>query len=343
MPAKQQEEDRARAESRKMGLRPRLAGFRLPRVQLPKYNPPWTLPPSMTPTDQLDQEELVQEAREARPLLREIGWRDSAVTHPALTNIHYLRTVQFLGRFPVRPYALQVLFTLGLAAGLALLFFFGPAQEDDSELALAGAQYVYSLVGGMVGLLFGTGMGYSARCLSQFNTAYASARIAQKHNGRTVAILELPLLRMAYAGHAQGSGHAQGPGNGNGSPFESLFSGVENRSGFANGRMNLETGLQLAAVTDPRQFQEPGAIRPSTSTFTGVHTSRRHSLLSTAKEMGRINAEKQMIRSKEKDLLGMMGEHKGMTFFLVSAAISLFVLAAGVELDLSKPGELLGG
>ena len=311
--------------------------FRLPRLRLPRYSPPWILPSSMTTTDQLSQEELTREAREARPLLREIGWRDSAVTHPALTNIHYLRTVQFLGRFPVRPYALQVLFTLGVAAGFALLFFFGPAQEDDSDLALSGAQYVYSLVGGMVGLLFGTGMGYSARCLSQFNTAYASARIAQKHNGRTVAILELPLLRMAFAGHAQGSG------NGNGRPFESLFSGVENRSGFANGRMNLETGLQLAAVTDPRQFQAPGAIRPSTSTFTGVHTSRRHSLLSTAKEMGRINAEKQMIRSKGKDLLGMMGEHKGMTFFLVSAAISLFVLAAGVELDLSKPGELLGG
>ena len=284
---------------------------------------------------------MIKEAREARPLLREIGWRDSAVTHPALTNIQYLRTVQFLGRFPVRPYVLQVLFTLGVAAGLALLFFFGPTQEGDSELALSGARYVYSLVGGMVGFVFGTGMGYSARCLSQFNIAYASARIAQKHNGRTIAILELPLLRMAYVGHAQGSGN----GNGNGHRYESLFSGVESKSGFANGRMNLETGLQLAAVTDPRQFQEPGAIRPSASTFTftGVHTSRRHSLLSTAKEMGRINAEKQMIRSKGKDLLGMMGEHKGMTFFLVSAAISLFVLAAGVELDLSKPGELLGG
>ena len=348
MRANQQGEDQARAESGKMGptsrlARSRLARSRIPGFRLPRYNPPWILPPSMTPTDQLSQEELVREARESRPLLREIGWRDSAVAHPSLTNIQYLRTVQFLGRFPVRPYVLQVLLTLGVGAGLALLFFFGPTQQEDSELALSGARYVYSLVGGMVGLVFGTGMGYSARCLSQFNTAYASARIAQKHNGRTVAILELPMLRMAFVDHAQGNGNGNGNGNGGGHPYESLFSGVENRSGFANGRMNLETGLQLSAVTDPRQFQEPGAIRPSASTFTGVHTSRRHSLLSTAKEMGRINAEKQMNRSKGKDLLGMMGEHKGMTFFLVSAAISLFVLAAGVEVDFSKPGALLGG
>ena len=291
------------------------------RLRVPRVLTPWLLPDGYKSSDDMSQDELVQEAREARPLLRELGWRDSAVLHPDIMNTRYLRTCNYVGRLPIRPYVIQILTTLGFSAFLGFLFFFGPQQDEASDLALGKGIYV--IVGAFTGLIFGAGAGYSARTMSQFWVAYSFARVAQKvtENGvkRTVAVYELPLLRMAFADR-----HG-----------ERMFSGVEERSGFVNGRMNLETTLELAEITDPRQFYEKGAVYPCVSNFTGVTASRRHALNDMAKMAGRISAEKQARREND-DFSGWVGEHKGLTFFAIAAIVSVLMLIIGVEIDFGE-------
>ena len=297
---------------------------RKPLIRLPKIRPAWILPSNLVPTDDMSQDELVADAQESRPLLREFGWRDSAVMHPSETNVRYLRVCSYLGKMPIRPYLIQYVTTLAMAGLMALMFSFGPEQQSE-DLALGGG--AFAIVGGLVGLLFGTGIGYSARTMSQFWVSHGFARIAQKvvENGirRTVAVYELPLLRLGFANR-----HG-----------ERIFSGVEERSGFANGRMNLETDMELSTMVDPREFYKLGAVRPCISSFTGVSSSRRHSLNGMAKLAGRINAEKQAMRQKG-DIAGWIGEHKGLTFFGISAAISFLVLMIGVDIDLSQAKEI---
>ena len=182
-------------------------------------------------------------------------------------------------------------------------------------------------MGLLTGGLFGSGAGYSIRTVIQFWTVHAPARIAQKRveNGisRTVAVYELPLPRLAFADRHH----------------ERIFSGIEDESGFSNGRMNLESPVELSLVTDPRELYLPGMLAPCVSTFTGVNASKRHALNDMAKLAGRLNAEKQQQRQKG-DISNWIGEHKGLTFFIIAAVVSFLVLAIGVELDLSQAKEL---
>ena len=55
--------------------------------------------------------------------------------------------------------------------------------------------------------------------------------------------------------------------------------------------------------------------------------------------LGRLNAEKQQQRQKG-DISNWIGEHKGLTFFIVAAVVSFLILAIGVELDLSQAKEV---
>ena len=299
------------------------------QFQLPKWRPPNMLPHGMVSTDDMSVEEIVAEAQASPPMLRCLGFKDAAMAHPHETNIRYLRTCHFIGQLPLRPYFLQYGLTLLIALGFAIGFYLGPTQSETSDLEVS--KVTYMIVGGVVGFVFGLGAGFMARCQAQFWTAYARARVAQKHTDgigqrRTVAIYELPLLRLAFADR----------------PAERFFSGVEDKSGFINGRMNLETDHELATIVDPRQLYVPGVVRPCDSSFTGVNTSRRHSLNGSAKHAGRINAQKQSIRERPSGLEGWLGEHKGLTFFMVSAGVSLLVLMIGVDIDLSSIKDVVG-
>ena len=63
-----------------------------------------------------------------------------------------------------------------------------------------------------------------------------------------------------------------------------------------------------------------------------------------AKLAGSINAEKRRMRQQD-DIAGWIGEHKGLTFFIVSAIVSFAVLILGVEIDpgsISNIGNALG-
>ena len=294
------------------------------KFKVPEALKPWKIPASMTPSKDMSEEEMVLEAQESRPLLRTVGWSDSAMMHPNEMNIRYLRTCDYVGKLPIRPYVIQLLLTFGVAAGMALFFSFGPTQES-AELAIGKG--VYAIVGGVTGLVFGFGVGYSTRTAFQFGIAHTFARIAQRktENGitRTVAVYELQLLRLAFADR-----HG-----------EHMFSGIENKSGFISGRMNLETDLELSLVTRPDIFYMPGAVRACRSDFTGVSASRRHALNDMAKQAGRINAEKQQQRQND-GFSNWMAEHKGLTFFLVAAGVSLLVMFLGVELDPTALQEL---
>lgn len=294
---------------------------------LAKLLTPMALPVGVKSSDDMSEEEIVQEAQDARPLLREIGWRDSAVFHPDVMNLRYLRTCHYVGKLPIKPYVIQLAVTLGVAAGMAVLFLFGPTQEAE-DLALGKG--MFAIVGGLMGLVFGVGIGYSTRSAMQFWLAHAEARIAQKRtdeNGirKTVAVYELPLLRLAFADR-----HG-----------EHMFSGIEDKSGFINGRMNLETDLDLSLITTPAIFYLPNAVRPCVSNFTGVSSARRYALNGMAKRAGRINAEKQANREND-DISNWIGEHKGLTFFIISVIVAIIVLSVGVEFDLSGVGDLGG-
>ena len=282
-------------------------------------------PPDMGSTHAMTVAELGEEARATRPLLRVAGIRDSAIFHANVASRQYLRTMFFVGAVPIKPYLLQYFVVVLAAAGLGGLMMFGPGFSDTQELA--ASKELYALVGAIFGIPMGLGIGYSIRATAMFGSAYATARVAQKvteisSQRRTVAIYEVPLLRMAFSDR----------------PSERLFSGVEGQSGFTNGRMNLETDLDLSTVTDPRMLYEPGAVRPCESSFTGVNTARRHALNAMAKEAGRLAVEKKDRREHGDGLQGWVAENSALTFFLVAMAVSLLLLMIGFDVDPSRLG-----
>ena len=85
----------------------------------------------------------------------------------------------------------------------------------------------------------------------------------------------------------------------------------------------------------------PNAVRPCVSNFTGVSSARRYALNSMAKRAGRINAEKQTNRESD-DISNWIGEHKGLTFFIISVIVAIVVLSVGVEFDLGGVSDLGG-
>ena len=280
-------------------------------------------PPDMGSTHDMTVAELGDEARASRPLLRVAGVRDSAIFHASAASRQYLRTMFFVGAVPVKPYLLQYLVVVLGAIGLGGLMMFGPGFDDTQQLE--ASRTLYAIVGAMFGVPMGLGVGYSARAAVMYGAAYSTARVAQKFTEtttqrRTVAIYEVPLLRMAFADR----------------PSERLFSGIEGQSGFVNGRMNLETDLDLSTVTDPRMLYEPGAVRPCESSFTGVNTARRHALNAMAKEAGRLAVEKKDRREHGDGLQGWINENSALTFFIVAAAVSLLLLMIGFDADPSK-------
>ena len=281
-------------------------------------------PPDMGSTHEMSVTELGEEARGTRPLLRVAGMRDSAIFHANVASRQYLRTVFFVGAVPLVPYLLQYSVMVLAALGMGGLMMFGPGFSDTQELQ--ASRTLYAIVGVIFGVPMGLGIGYSARTTAMFGVAYATARVAQKvtersTQRRTVAIYELPLLRMAFAHR----------------PSERLFSGIEGKSGFFNGRMNLETDLDLSTITDPRMLYEPGAVRPCESSFTGVNTARRHALNAMAKEAGRLAVEKKERREHGDGLQGWIGENSALTFFIIATAASILLLMVGFEAD---PGKL---
>ena len=285
------------------------------------------LPSGYEQTNDMELSDLAQEAKDMQPLLRTTGWKDAAVFHPDRVNIQYLRTMQFVGAIPIMPYVVQLMCVILGAIALAAMLWFGPSFSDTQSLE--ASKTMYAGVGAVFGSIMGIIVGYSARAITMFGTAYATARVAQKvvdpsGQRRTVAIYELPLLRMAFADR----------------PSERLFSGVEGHSGFINGRMNLETELNLATVTDPRMLYDAKTTHPCESSFTGVNTARRHSLNNMAKEAGRLALEKQARRKNGGGLEGWLGENSCLTFFVISAAVSVGFLVIGWKVP--NPSGLLG-
>ena len=282
-------------------------------------------PPDMGSTHDMTIAELSEEARVSRPLLRAAGLRDSAIFHANVASRQYLRTMFFVGAVPFTPYLVQYFVVVLASAGLGGLMMFGPGFSDTQELT--ASRELYALVGAIFGIPMGLGVGYSLRTTAMFGATYAIARVAQKVTDlstqrRTVAIYELPLLRMAFSDR----------------PSERLFSGVEGQSGFTNGRMNLETDIDLSTITDPRMFYEPGAVRPCESSFTGVNTARRHALNAMAKEAGRLAVEKKDRRENGDGLQGWVAENSALTFFIIATAVSLLLLMVGFQADPSKLG-----
>ena len=289
---------------------------------------PWRLPPGVPHTDDMTEEGLVAEAREDLPFLREFGWHDSGLFDPARLNKQYLRVTQYLGKVPLKPYVFQYLTPVVAGIPMAILGAVGPSQQVYADLN-PPVWFSVGIMGG-TGSALGLLAGLYTRCVSQFWRAYAHARIAQKDDieggRRTAAIYELPLLRMAFIDRRS----------------EQLFSGVDQASGFGNGRMNLETYEDLSAVTDPRTLYEPGILKPCRSTFTGVNTARRHALTTLAKEMGKIAAEKKR-RLRRSDFLDLVGEHKGLTALIVCSIIGVGAQFIGIEWAMKNPTEAFSG
>ena len=183
-----------------------------------------------------------------------------------------------------------------------------------------------------IGLFLGVGFGYGTRARLQWNLTYAPARIALKApvpgfvRPQAVALWEGWLRRLAFADRQE------------------FFSGVEQRSGFATGRLSLETELDLSRVERVEDFYQPGAVRPSSADFTGAATTRRRSLTADAKEAGRLNAVKHQERIRgARNAWQWAAEYKGVTAGIAMTVIGVIILYSGVEIDPSRLGELFGG
>ena len=219
--------------------------------------------------------ELVAEARADRPLLRRIGWRDSAVFHPNVIKHQYERAAHFLGYLGIGPYVLA-----GLVLVLACLVIAGvfhgfwtwerivPNQSRMAELP----RWLGLAVGFGCGVPFGlTAMG-SVLSTLRWNTVYAEGLVIQSSpdggpGGGKNLLLE-PFQRLVFADQQIGR-----------------FRGDESDGGFARAkRIVMETDRSIPDSLSPVEFYDAA---PSGSTFVGNHAAIIKALVSDSVEAGK--------------------------------------------------------
>ena len=201
---------------------------------------PWKLPLDEVPTIEMTRGELAGWAREQRPLVRALGFRDSAVFHPDVINRQYIRTMEYQGRLPKGPYVTQALLGVGvgLAVGVFMLF-----MQSDSTGVVNYPWHVRLLTGLVMGTAVGFPMGIAFRAMMQFKAVYAPAlAMAVDMAGfqwvvRTIS--EGPVMRLALVNRD-----------------EHVFRGSRDESGFASGRVFFRVPLDFGPVTSPTEWYD---------------------------------------------------------------------------------------
>ena len=279
-----------------------------------------------TPKEPIPQtvQELADEARAMRPLLKAKGIYDAAIFHPGLCHLQYTRVTQFAAGLGILSWAIMGLTLLGVAGGFALLLFaFAPTGGGGVAAAELNQRVTYTIVGAIMGAFFGSLVSWSVKAVYEFGVVYADGLILQVANvggedGTSrrkvvVAALVLPLLRMAFVDRMQ----------------EDLFSGPKGKDGFQKGRLVLETERDVAQVSHPSEVYDAVKCR---SNFTGVHAVRTYTLLEKAVRCGQVRRamlEKTNSRSRGNLITG----NAGITLGLAGIVVMFLVMALGIEVQ----------
>ena len=271
---------------------------------------PWQLPLDETPTAEMSRQELAAWAREQRPLVRALGFRDSAVFHPDIINRQYIRTMEYLGRMPKGPYIVQVLLGVGvgLVIGVAMLFMQSTAQGIDYSW------HVRFLMGLVMGCAVGVPAGIGYRAVMQFKTVYAPAlAMAVDMEGFqwvVRAIREGPLMRLALIGRD-----------------DHVFRGSRDESGFSKGRVFLRIPLDAGPVTTPEQWYDWPLLE---SRARGETPERYHTGKKQARATGGVRfASSEPAKSLKDEIIGNAGITMGA--LMIVAGLIVFTLATGTN------------
>ena len=271
---------------------------------------PWKLPLDETPTAEMSRQELAAWAREQRPLVRALGFRDSALFHPDIINRQYIRTMEYLGRLPKGPYIVQVLLGggVGLVIGVAMLFMQSTAQGIDYSW------HVRFLTGLVMGCAVGVPAGIGYRSVMQFKTVYAPAlAMAVDMDGfqwvvRTIR--EGPLMRLALIDRD-----------------DHVFRGSRDESGFSKGRVFLRVPLDAGPVTTPEQWYDWPMLE---SRARGETPERYHTGKKQARATGGVRfASSEPAKSLKDEIIGNAGITMGALFIV--AGLIVFTLATGTN------------
>ena len=299
----------------------------MPRLIMPRKPSLRLRAPRRTPKEPIPQtvQELAEEARAMRPLLKAKGIYDAAIFHPGLCHLQYTRVTQFAAGLGILSWVIMGLTLLGVAGGFALMLFaFAPTGGGGVAAAAELNQRVtYTIVGAIMGAFFGALVSWSVKAVYEFGVVYADGLILQVVNvggddGTSrqkvvVAALVLPLMRMAFVDRMQ----------------EDLFSGPKGKDGFQKGRLVLETEKDVAQVSHPSEVYDAVKCR---SNFTGVHAVRTYTLLEKAVRCGQVRRamlEKTNSRSRGNLITG----NAGITLGLAGIVVMFLVMALGIEVQ----------
>lgn len=313
-------------------------GFQLkPGARAKKRNPiaatllPMVSPKHLRDTEDMTTEELQEEARNARPLIKAMGWRDSAMLNPELMHTAFHRLVFFTGGLAFWPYFLfyAVPIAMGIV-GLLVGHFGGDwvryqvnAEQYEGVQAWAFHKITLLSMFGAGAFIFGFGGSMGSLALSTYGKVHADATVISKRNGHIIALLECVFPRLAY-------GYEKTSGTG------AYFTGPDGNDGFQKGSLRFETDLNLFELTDPRQLY--GHVWLHRSSFIGSTTSNRAALREKAKEAGRLETEKWKARQKKDDFWNTLSENKDWLFFLVCLVAMIVALMIGFDASEAASG-----
>ena len=171
--------------------------------------------------------------------------------------------------------------------------------------------------GGMAMLVWGVIL----RIDTEWPIAYAEARIAQRQKqqdgsmGETVALLETPMLRLGFLDRYG----------------ESLFSGSDEHSGFSDGRLALETFLDVAACHDDELYAAGACWKPGNGN-TGLNAGSRRDGYRTAEHAGELRALHGMPDNAGGRGLGeWLSAHQLLVLMGGAVGLAVILLMLGIE------------
>ena len=285
----------------------------------------WKLPLDGVPTAEMSRQELAAWAREQRPLVRALGFRDSAIFHPDVINRQYIRTMEYLGRTRKGPYIVQGLLGVGVGLAISVAMIFIQAH------ATAGAaQYswpVRFLMGLVLGCAIGVPAGVGYRAVMQFRTVYAPALVmAVDMDGFqwvVRAIRERPLMRLALIGRD-----------------DHVFRGARDESGFSKGRVFLRMPLDASLVTTPEQWYDWPMLE---SRARGETPERYHTGKNQARATGGVRfSSSEPAKTLKDEIIGNAGITMGA--LMIVAGLFVFTLDTGTNSEAVQQavGDRLG-
>ena len=279
-------------------------------------------------TEDMTYDEIAEEARAAQKLVKQFGFYDSGLMHLGVLHRQYKRTCEATGRMPYGSTLKASI--LGLPMGLVILAICALLPVDGNSLtSVEGVSGPYFSLARIVVLALG-GAGGAGLCTcvlvivlrvsSEWPVAYAESRIAQyaespDGNRKVICLMETPMMRLCLFDRYG----------------ESLFSGNNDKSGFNNGRLALETHLPLATCHDDDLYA-PGSCWKPAHGNTGLNAGVRRDGYRTAEHAGEFMAAH---GKPDEDMRHGLGEwltqHQALVLLAGAVAAAVLLLMLGIE------------